>query len=152
MERRTNAKAAVAIIPVATATYFFPQPGALLEIVVSTFRVDTLLLATALSAVCFTYSPDLVASERPFAKAAPVAETDLHSISGAADLSMAALSEQSGHVANNSVNGNSVTGTINFDGQSFQNINGLSVLSANTGNNVSINSTMQVNISIGAAP
>jgi hypothetical protein len=82
----------------------------------------------------------------------PVAEKDLKGISGGADLSIAALSEQSGTVSNNSVNGNSVTGTISFDGQAFQNMNGLGVISANTGNNVSINSTMQVNIAIGATP
>ncbi len=79
-------------------------------------------------------------------------EADLRDISGGKDLSLAALSEQTGTVSHNSVNGTSVTGTINFDGQAFQNMNGLAVVSANTGNNVSINSTMQVNIAIGAAP
>lgn len=93
----------------------------------------------------------MAAENRPFASA-PIQENDLSAISGGADLSMAALSEQSGTVSNNRINGNSVTGTINFDGQSFQNMNGLAVVSANTGNNVSINSTMQVNIAIGTNP
>lgn len=54
----------------------------------------------------------------------------------------------SSEVAHNIINGNSTTGTISFDTSSFQNLNGLSVLSANTGNNVSINASLNVNVAI----
>jgi hypothetical protein len=46
------------------------------------------------------------------------------------------------------VNGNSVTGTISFDDQALQNMSGLALVNANTGNNVSMNSSMMVNIAV----
>lgn len=51
-------------------------------------------------------------------------------------------------VRNNSVNGNSVTGGIDFSDQAFQSLSGFAIINANTGNNVSINAAMQVNLSI----
>ncbi len=117
----------------------------------SRYRRDAIIFVTIIVMVYAGNIAYVLASEpAPFGP--PVRENTLQAISGGADLSLAALAEQTGTVTNNSVNGNSVTGTITFDGQAFQNLNGLAVVSANTGNNVSINSTMQVNIAIGAAP
>ena len=53
-----------------------------------------------------------------------------------------------GTVTGNTVSGQSQTGTITFDGSSFRDLNGLSLLSANTGNNVAINSSLNVNVAI----
>lgn len=86
-----------------------------------------------------------------FAQVAPIADEELHAIAGRADLNeitQRAEARNSSTVSNNSVNGTSVTGTINFDGSALQNLNGLAVFSANTGNNVSINAAMNVNVAI----
>jgi hypothetical protein len=86
-----------------------------------------------------------------FADLAPVADEELHAIAGRADLNevtQRAEVRNTSTVSNNSVNGTSVTGTINFDGSALQNMTGLSVFSANTGNNVSINAAMNVNVAI----
>lgn len=69
-------------------------------------------------------------------------------IAGQSDINQMIQAQNRSQVSNNSVSGNSVTGTISFDGSSFANLNGLSVLSANTGNNVSINASMNVNVAI----
>ena len=45
-------------------------------------------------------------------------------------------------------NDNVATGDVRIDAQAFQNLQGLSLLNVNTGNNVSMNSAMNVNISI----
>lgn len=74
--------------------------------------------------------------------------TDLSSVRGKADTAMEVRAQNSGTVSNNAVNGQSQTGTISFDSASFQNMAGLSLLSANTGNNVSINSSLNVNVAI----
>ncbi|RST31272.1 hypothetical protein HMF7854_10820 [Sphingomonas ginkgonis] len=54
--------------------------------------------------------------------------------------------------SNNSVNGSSVTGTVTFSDSSFQNASGLTMVNANSGNNVAINSAMTLNIAIIPAP
>ena len=56
--------------------------------------------------------------------------------------------QNNGTVSGNTIAGDTKTGTIQFDSSSFQNLNGLSLLSANTGNNVSINSSLNVNVAI----
>lgn len=87
------------------------------------------------------------AAESPFGSAA-VEDSELHAIAGREDLTQANLASQTSNVRNNSVNGNSVTGTISFDDQALQNLSGLALVNANTGNNVSMNSSMMVNIAI----
>jgi len=82
----------------------------------------------------------------PFGEATPVATEQLGSIAGQADVAQAVSSQNKAEVSRNSVSG-SVTGTIGL-GNAFQSMNGLSVLSANTGNNVAINSSLNVNIAI----
>lgn len=59
-----------------------------------------------------------------------------------------ASANQRNTVSNNSVTGNSVTGTVAIDGNAFQNLQGLAVINANSGNNVAINSAMNVTINL----
>ena len=88
------------------------------------------------------------ANATPFGSVQPVGNTDLNGVTGRADLAQVVNAQNNGVVSGNTVTGNSQTGTIHFDSSSFQNLNGLSVLSANTGNNVSINSSLNVNVAI----
>ena len=89
-----------------------------------------------------------IAPPAPFAAASMVSEEGLAAVSGMAEIQQLIVAQNSSTVSGNSVNGQSVTGVINIDGQAFQNLNGLSVLTANTGNNVSINSSMNVNVTV----
>lgn len=84
----------------------------------------------------------------PFSAATKVSTDTLGSVTGRADLSQVIRASNSSTVSNNSVTGNSVTGTITFNDGAFQNLNGLSLLSANTGNNVAINSSLNVNVTV----
>jgi len=83
----------------------------------------------------------------PFDAVDAVAPEQLGTIAGQADVEQAVSAQNKAEVSRNSVSGNSVTGTIGL-GSAFQSMNGLSVLSANTGNNVAINSSLNVNIAI----
>jgi hypothetical protein len=69
-------------------------------------------------------------------------------VTGREDTAQEVRAQNTATVSHNSVTGQSQTGTISFDSQSFQNLAGLSLLSANTGNNVSINSSLNVNVAI----
>lgn len=100
-------------------------------------------LALGPAAVARAADPDA-----PFGAASAVAGNDLAKITGKADTSMTVRANNSSTVAGNAVIGQSQTGTINFDSGTFQNMAGMSLLSANTGNNVSINSSLNVNVSI----
>ena len=84
----------------------------------------------------------------PFGAASAVTDGQLRGIAGKADTAQLVMANNTSNVSGNQVVGNSTTGTISFDPSSFQNMNGLSVLSANTGNNVSINASLNVNIAI----
>jgi hypothetical protein len=88
------------------------------------------------------------AADTPFAASAAIDAGSLATITGKADVAMAVRAQNSSTVSGNSVSGDSQTGAISFDPQTFQNLSGLSLLSANTGNNVSINSSLNVNVSI----
>lgn len=72
----------------------------------------------------------------------------LHDVAGRQDVNQLAITEQMSEVKNNSVGNNSTTGAVQIDGNAFQNLSGLSVVSANSGNNVSINSALNVTISL----
>lgn len=88
--------------------------------------------------------------DAPFG-AAPVDDASLSRETGREDIgTMAASATQRNTVANNSVIGTSSTGSIAIDGNAFQNLQGLAVISANSGNNVAINSAMNVTIAMGA--
>ena len=79
---------------------------------------------------------------------APVGEAALATIAGKADPTQAVLATNSATVANNRIVGISTTGVISIDGNAFQNLNGLAVINANTGNNVAINASLNVNVAI----
>jgi hypothetical protein len=87
----------------------------------------------------------------PFGGVAVVDEAKLADVTGMADVKVV---EQSANVRNTSaiwgniINGDPTTGTISIDGGSFGGFSGLALVSANTGNNVSINSAMNVNVAI----
>lgn len=90
-------------------------------------------------------------AETPFAGSSVVDDTTLAAAKGMADIKAI---EQTVNVRNtatvsgNIINGDPTTGTISIDGASFGNFNGLAMVNANTGNNVSINSAMNVNVAI----
>jgi len=84
----------------------------------------------------------------PFGQAGAVGDGQLSTITGMANVDQYVMAQNTSTVSGNHVDGNSTTGTISFDPSSFQNLNGLQVLSANTGNNVAINSSLNVNIAI----
>ena len=92
-----------------------------------------------------TTAPAETAAASPFGEA--VSAKGLASIVGQADINQVVQAENKSEVSHNSVS-NSDTGTIAFDGQAFQSMSGLAIVNANTGNNVSINSSLNVNISI----
>ncbi len=84
-----------------------------------------------------------------FDTGAVLAETDLGAIAGREDHGIqVASADQRNTVQNNSVTGNSVTGSVSLDGQAFQNLSGLAVINANSGNNVAMNSAMNVVINL----
>lgn len=90
-------------------------------------------------------------SEAPFAGADVVDEAKLADVTGLADVNVieqAANVRNTSTISGNIINGDPTTGTISFDGGSFGAFNGLALVSANTGNNVSINSAMNVNVAI----
>lgn len=77
-----------------------------------------------------------------------VEEGVLGEVAGRANVNAIAQADQNNEVSGNSVSGHSVTGAVQIDGNAFQNLSGLSVVNANTGNNVAINAAMNVNISL----
>jgi phosphodiesterase/alkaline phosphatase D-like protein len=84
----------------------------------------------------------------PFSSAALSDET-LGTVAGREDAAkLIANANQQNTVANNSVTGNSVTGNVAIDGNAFQNLQGFALISANSGNNVAINSAMNVTINL----
>ncbi len=88
-------------------------------------------------------------SEAAFDSAGAVDDQALGTITGRENLGqMIANANQRNTVANNSVTGNSVTGSVAIDGNAFQNLQGLAVINANSGNNVAINSAMNVTINL----
>lgn len=110
------------------------------------------LMTAAAPAMAFAQTvpaaPIADAQTTPFGSATPVDNALLGTVTGQSDLSQVIRAQNSSTVSGNSVSGHSETGTISFDQNSFQNLNGLSLLSANTGNNVSINSSLNVNVAI----
>ncbi|HEU0044494.1 hypothetical protein [Sphingomonas sp.] len=90
--------------------------------------------------------------QAPAFAAAPMDGAALNKATAREDVSQVAISEQTSRVSNNTINGPSVTGTATIDGNAFQNLQGLSIINANTGNNVSINAALNVNIQFTPAP
>lgn len=118
-----------------------------------TFLAASLLWATVAEAQVTTPGPAETVAAEPdaaFGSAAALGEADLGSVAGRADVgTQIAAADQRNVVSNNSVTGNSVTGDVRIDGSAFQNLQGLAVINANSGNNVAINSAMNVTINLG---
>lgn len=100
---------------------------------------------------------DIAAQEAPAAAepaftAEPIADDTLQATAGREDIALIAQADQAATVSKNSVGNNSVTGGVRIADSAFQNLSGLSVLNVNTGNNVAINASMNVNISINPMP
>jgi hypothetical protein len=91
------------------------------------------------------------ADPKPF-PVPPVRESELRAVTGREGISQVTASDQTSVVSHNTISGPSITGAVTFDNQAFQNLNGMAVISANSGNNVSINSSFMVNIVIGPRP
>ncbi|MCK0127364.1 hypothetical protein [Erythrobacter sp. F6033] len=88
-------------------------------------------------------------AEKPaFAAEKVVDDKALAKIAGREDINQLTQSDSNNSVTGNSVGDNSRTGTVSIKDQAFQNMNGLSILNANTGNNVAINATIQVNVAM----
>lgn len=84
--------------------------------------------------------------------ASAVDDTALHRIAGREDLNQVSYSEQVSGVTKNTIGDNASTGTAQIAGNAFQNMAGLSILNVNTGNNVAINASMNVNVSFTTLP
>ena len=91
------------------------------------------------------------ATASPFAGAA-LDDSALQTIAGREDVAQISTSTQVAGVSQNSVGDNVQTGDARISDNAFQNLSGLSILNVNTGNNVAINATMNVNIAIQPAP
>ena len=102
-------------------------------------------LVSTLFVLALATAPALAAS--PFDKA-PVADKTLGTVTGKGDNTQGVLATNTATVNGNQVVGNSTTGVITIDGNAFQSLNGLAVINANTGNNVAINASLNVNVAI----
>ena len=89
-----------------------------------------------------------IAQETPFQARAAVGDETLGAIAGREDTQQAATADQVAGVSRNTVGDNSRTGDARISDSAFQNMQGLSILNVNTGNNVAINAAMNVNISL----
>ena len=102
--------------------------------------------------VVFAAGPSLAqsanAGDTPFATTSRLSSDTLAEITGRDDTALEVRAQNNATVSRNSVSGESNTGTINFGQDAFGALSGLSLLSANTGNNVAINSSLNVNVSI----
>lgn len=89
--------------------------------------------------------------ESPFGTKA-IGDGKLRTVAGREDTTQVSKAQQNAAVTRNSVGDNTTTGTAEISGNAFQNMSGLSILNVNTGNNVAINASMNVNISISPLP
>ena len=87
------------------------------------------------------------AQDTPFG-AKPLGDDTLGAIAGREDTNQISTADQVAGVSRNTVGDNSRTGEARISDNAFQNMQGLSILNVNTGNNVAINAAMNVNISL----
>ena len=85
-------------------------------------------------------------AEAPFSSSKAADDDVLDKATAREDLSQIARSQQSSNVSNNSINGASTTGDIRISDNAFQNASGLTIINANSGNNVAMNGSINVNI------
>ena len=116
----------------------------------------SIMIGTLLAAILGGFAPALAqqadgAGKPPaqlFGDAAIIDGAELANTTGSANLSMVIAANNSSNVSGNNIVGVSNTGGISFDEASLSNLSGLSVLSANTGNNVAINSSLNLNVAV----
>ena len=106
----------------------------------------SILLAAAVSATPPANPPAVPAP--PFEDASSLDDQSLGKATAREDLNQLAVNTQTASVSSNSVSGVTNTGTATFADQAFQNVSGLTVINANTGNNVAINGAITVNLTI----
>ena len=82
----------------------------------------------------------------PFSQDKAATDEVLDKATAREDLSQASNSQQTSTVTGNSINGPSTTGGVSFSDNAFQTASGMTVINANSGNNVSMNASMNVNI------
>ena len=124
--------------------------------VIATLFPVTAIRAQAQTAIQQTATEQTVTDQTgtpasPFAGAA-LDDSALQTIAGREDVAQISTSTQVAGVSQNSVGDNVQTGDARISDNAFQNLSGLSILNVNTGNNVAINATMNVNIAISPAP
>lgn len=123
-----------------------------MNVIISRFAAG--LVATSIfagSALAQTAQPVSAASplsaiDSAFAGSALADDDVLDAATAREDLSLVAQSQQSSSVSNSQVNGTSTTGGIGFSDNAFQGSSGLTIINANSGNNVAMNGSMNVNI------
>lgn len=106
-----------------------------------------ILLAAAAPAAVPTPLPDFE-DTAAFGQVASLDERALEQATAREDVAQVARAEQSATVSKSSVSGDVRTGTVSFSDNAFQNLSGLAIINANSGNNVAINAAMNVNVSI----
>jgi len=133
------------------AIIIFANPALARAAPVVTMHAQKLLTAVDSEELAAGQSQPSQSDEFTFGSA-PLSEIALQAQVGREDIAMTAQSNSNAAVVNNSLGNNSITGEIKIDDQAFQNLSGLSLLNINTGNNVAINASMNVNISITSGP
>ncbi|MFA7439822.1 MAG: hypothetical protein WCZ66_02520 [Sphingomonadaceae bacterium] len=88
----------------------------------------------------------------PFDASSIVDESVLAQTTGRANLLQITEGIQAAAVSESSVSGNSVTGNVRILDNAFQNMSGLAIISSNTGNNVAMNASIQVNVALSPNP
>jgi len=128
-------------------TIFITAPiAALIALQTGNARAQTAPAPSQMASVALTQT---VNGDQAVFAATAVSDGDLGNTAGREDTgAMIASATQRNTVANNSVTGDSVTGNVEIDGNAFQNLQGLAVISANSGNNVAISSAMNVTINL----
>lgn len=84
----------------------------------------------------------------PFSSDRIASDSVLDRATAREDLSLAAQSQQAATVSRNSVSGTVNNGAVSIAGSAFQNASGLTLINANSGNNVAMNGSINVNIVI----
>lgn len=107
-----------------------------------------LAAAPAVSAQAQTATADASrpAEARAFSAASAASLRTLETATAREDLSIVAQTQQTSTVSRSSVSGNVTTGAVGVAGNAFQNATGLTVVNSNSGNNVAMNGSINVNI------
>lgn len=83
---------------------------------------------------------------RAFSAASAASLQTLETATAREDISIVAQTQQTSTVSRSSVSGNVTTGAVGVAGNAFQNATGLTVVNSNSGNNVAMNGSINVNI------